>query len=280
MTSDARSRARTGPHSPKRPETPFAALHRGSGVPFVLPNAWDHGSAWALHRRGFGAIGTTSLGLAAGAGLPDGAAETRELTVRLAWSLGRGGRAPFLLSVDAEGGFSDEPSEVAALARELVEAGAAGINLEDGRADGTLVPAPLHAAKIAAVKDACPDLFVNARTDTHWLGTEVEETAPRLLAYERAGADGAFAPALTEPAAVRELAAALAVPLNLLHTPALPPLATLAAQGVRRLSLGSLPYRQALTAAAETASAVRDGRPVAAPGFTYGQVQDFSRTGA
>ncbi|MDJ1131842.1 isocitrate lyase/PEP mutase family protein [Streptomyces iconiensis] len=260
--------------------TPFAALHRAQNAPLVLPNAWDHGSATALYARGFAAIGTSSLGVAAAAGLPDGAAETRELTVGLAWALGRGGKAPFLLSVDAEGGFSDDPSEVAALATELAAAGAVGINLEDGRTDGTLTSADAHAAKIAAVKEACPDLFVNARTDTHWLGTEVNRTVQRLLTYEQAGADGAFAPALTDTTGVRALTETLTVPLNLLYSPALPDLRALAALGVRRLSLGSLPYRQALTAAADTAAAVRDGHDVPVPSFTYAQVQGFIRTGS
>lgn len=117
----------------------FKALHHDPDGPLLLPNAWDHASAAALAGQGFAAIGTTSLGVAAAAGLPDGHAATREETLRLARRLGGGA---FLLSVDGEGGFSDDPAEVAGLARELARAGAVGINLEDGRADGTLTPAP------------------------------------------------------------------------------------------------------------------------------------------
>jgi 2-methylisocitrate lyase-like PEP mutase family enzyme len=159
----------------------FHALHQRPGVPLLLPNnAWDHASAAALAARGLAAIGTTSPGVAAVAGLPDGAGRTRAETLRLARRLGRG---PFLLSVDIEGGFSGRPDEVAALAVELVEAGAVGVNLEDGRLDGSLAPARLNAAKIAAIKQAAPELVVNARTDTHWPGGHEQETEQRLAVY-------------------------------------------------------------------------------------------------
>ena len=63
--------------------TAFADLHK-PGDPLVLPNAWDHASAAALAEAGYPAIGTTSLGVAAALGLPDGAAETAEATIDLA----------------------------------------------------------------------------------------------------------------------------------------------------------------------------------------------------
>ncbi len=137
----------------QRPLTAFARLHH-QATPLLLPNAWDYATAAVLAVRGFQAVGTTSLGVAAAAGLPDGAAATVEETLALARRLGRGS---FLFTVDAESGFSDDPEEVAELASRLHEAGAAGINLEDGRPDGTLAPVELHAAKIAAVsRPPCP----------------------------------------------------------------------------------------------------------------------------
>ncbi|MGW0932082.1 isocitrate lyase/phosphoenolpyruvate mutase family protein [Streptomyces sp. NPDC002644] len=255
--------------------TPFAALHHRA-TPLLLPNAWDHASAAALAAEGFPAVGTTSLGVAAAAGLPDGAAATAEETLALARRLGR---SSFLFSVDAEGGFSDDPAEVAELARGLHEAGAAGINLEDGRPDGTLAPAAAHAAKIAAVKAAVPGLFVNARTDTHWLGRQEDETAARLAAYEQAGADGVFVPGLADPDRIAALTAAVAVPLNILHTPTGPTLAELAALGVRRVSLGSLLHRTALAAAVTAARAVRDGGPMDLTAFSYARTQALSAPG-
>lgn len=247
----------------------FAALHR-AGRPLLLPCAWDHASAHALAGQGFPAIGTTSLGVAAAAGLPDAAAATREETLRLALALGSG---PFLLTVDVEGGFSDDPGEVGDLARELWAVGAVGVNLEDG-----LGPAGLHAAKIAAVKAAAPGLFVNARTDTHWIGDgdsggDLAETLRRLDAYQQAGADGVFVPGLSDPGAISSLVRHLEVPLNVLYTPAGPTVAQLADLGVRRISLGSLLYRRALGAAVETAVRVRAGQPPEGTAPSYDTVR-------
>ncbi|MFI1482159.1 isocitrate lyase/phosphoenolpyruvate mutase family protein [Streptomyces sp. NPDC020747] len=258
--------------------TAFAALHH-AGTPLLLPNAWDHASAVALAAQGFAAVGTTSLGVAAAAGLPDGAAATRDATLNLALALGSG---PFLLSVDAEGGFSDDPDEVAAVARELAAVGAVGINLEDGRPDGTLAPVGLHAAKIAAVKSAVPGLFVNARTDTYWPGNgddggDMGDTNRRLDAYQQAGADGVFVPGLSEPSRITALLKTLDVPLNILYSPTGPTVPVLADLGVRRISLGSLLYRRALGAAVETAALIRAGRSVDGAAPTYGEVQALVR---
>lgn len=252
-----------------RPFTAFADLHH-QATPLLLPNAWDYASAAALKAEGFAAIGTTSLGVAAALGVPDGAGATAVATVALARRLGQGS---FLYTVDVEGGFSDTPEDVAELARKLFDEGAAGINLEDGRPDGTLAPVQLHAAKIAAIKAAAPGLFVNARTDTHWLGRQEEETAERLAIYEQAGADGVFVPGLSDPERIDALIATLVVPLNILYTPTGPTLAELAALGVRRVSLGSLLYRTALAAAVNTATAVRDGRPTDTRVPSYAEVQ-------
>ncbi len=262
----------------------FAALHRAD-APLLLPNAWDHASALALAAQGFPAIGTTSLGVAAAAGLRDGSAATRDASLALALALSDG---PFLLSVDAEDGFSDDPAEVAEVARELAAVGVVGINLEDGRADGTLAPAELHAAKIAAVKAAVPGLFVNARTDTHWLGDGNGgpngggnegrdggglETVRRLDLYQQAGADGVFVPGLSAPGRIAALVKAVDVPLNILYSPSGPTVPALADLGVRRVSLGSFLYRRALGAALEAAALIRAGLPVEGPAPTYGDVQ-------
>lgn len=257
-------------HTASRP-TPFAALH-DTGAPLLLPNAWDHASAALLAGEGFAAIGTTSLGVAASAGLPDGAGATRGLTVRLARRLAAG---PYLLSVDAEDGFAQDPDEVAAVARELAAAGAAGVNLEDG-----LGPAEAHAAKIAAVKAAVPDLFVNARTDTHWLGdgTDDRDTLHRLDLYQQAGADCVFVPGLTDPTRISALVKSLDVPLNVLYSPSGPPVAHLADLGVRRVSLGSFLYRRALGAVLDAVGDIRAGRPAGGTAPPYDAVQALGRS--
>lgn len=208
----------------------FADLHR-PGDPLLLPNAWDYGSAAILAAQGFPAIGTTSLGVAVAAGLPDGQGATRDETILLAKRLRR---LPCYLTVDLEQGFSDDPHEVADLVAEL---GADGVNLEDGVRDPDLLY-----RKIKAVKQARPDVFVNARTDTYWLGEgPLEETRRRLELYLEAGADGIFVPGLKEPAAIEQLARL--APLNVLYGL---PLKQLAELGVARVSTGSLLFRMTL----------------------------------
>ena len=252
----------------------LAALHR-PGRPFVLPNAWDVASALLLARAGHPAVGTTSLGVTAAAGLPDGAGQGRELTLGLARALA--GRLDVPLTVDLEGGFSDDPDDVAALVSELAAAGVTGVNLEDGRPDGTLRPTSLHAAVVATVVAAVPHVFVNARTDTYWLGVgdpggRLEETLSRASAYARAGAHGVFVPALTDLDDTATVARSAGVPLNVLWRPGVA-LAELAAAGVARVSTGSALYRSALGASLGLAAQARgDTSPDRGP-VTYADVQ-------
>lgn len=253
----------------------FHALHR-PGRPLLLPNAWDHASAAALASRGHPAIGTTSLGVAAASGKPDAVGATRAENLELARRLRP---LPVLLSVDVEGGFSDDPTAVAEYVAELAELGVVGVNLEDGRSDGTLAAPEVTAAKIAAVTAAVPELFVNARTDAWWLGVPdpLEQALDRARTYRQAGADGLFAPGAPDDL-VGLLAAEVGAPLNVLHRPGGPSLAELGRLGVARVSTGSLLFRAALGAALHVAEVVRSGRDGDLPTVpSYAQVQELSR---
>jgi 2-methylisocitrate lyase-like PEP mutase family enzyme len=239
----------------------FAALHR-PGEPLLLPNVWDFASAAALVDAGFRAVGTTSLGVAAAAGLADGVGATRAETVRLARRL-RPLRC--LVSVDIETGFAPTPAGVAEVAAELGALGVVGVNIEDGRADGTLAPLTHQQAVIHAVKGAAPALFVNARTDTHWLHPDrpdLAEAIRRVRAYRAAGADGVFVPGLAATADIARVTAAVDAPLNVLYLPGRHTLAGLAAAGAARVSCGSLLFRAALRAAVDAVRAVASGTPL------------------
>lgn len=217
--------------------TAFHALHRDGLL--ILPNAWDGGSAALMASLGAKAIATTSAGVAWALGWPDGDALPVERVVQATRDVARAARG-LPVSVDFEGGYSDDPAEVAASARTVVAAGAQGINIEDGGG-----AADLLAAKIAAIRAAVgPDLFINARCDV-WLrsvgeaDTRVAEAARRAAIYAAAGADGFFAPGLTKAGDIAALVKATPLPLNLLAFPGLPDAAALKALGVRRLSAGS-----------------------------------------
>lgn len=236
----------------------FRDLHLTGDLPLLLPNAWDVASALAFAEAGFPAVGTTSFGVAAAAGHADGGRATKDATASLARALAS---LPVHVTADIEDGYDEDPEAVAAYAAAL---GVDGVNIEDSTA-GRLIAPEAHARKVRAVRHRAPDLFVNARVDTYWLGQDagLAETLRRATAYVEAGADGVFVPGATDPEDLRRLAAEIPVPVNVLVVPGLS-LADLGALGIRRVSTGSLPYRSAIDAAVGTATAVRDGRPVPA----------------
>lgn len=206
-----------------------------------LANAWDAGSARVIESLGAPAIATTSAGLAWSQGYADGDRLPVANLLATVAAIRRIIRVP--LSIDIEGGYSDDPQAVAALALQLAEAGVSGINLEDGAADPELL-----CTKIEHIRRACTtagtDIFVNARTDVYLrqlapTGEQVAATLVRGNRYRDAGADGLFVPGLADSASIGAIAAEVALPLNVMLRPALPAAAELAALGVRRLSAGS-----------------------------------------
>lgn len=246
----------------------FAALHR-PGDPVVLPNAWDVGSARALVAAGFPAIGTTSLGITASRGMPDATRGGRELTVESTRQLLTAALGCYL-TCDIEDGFADEPGEVAQFVESL---GVDGVNIEDAT-DGGLRPAPVHAAKIAAVKSLAPGVFLNARTDVFWLGSsDVAHAVRRAQTYADAGADGVFIPGTADLATIAAVVDAITVPVNVLASSTLTR-QQLANVGVARISTGSLLYRAAITGAVAAAVAVREDRPAPAA-ISYAEVQSL-----
>ncbi|NUU31881.1 isocitrate lyase/phosphoenolpyruvate mutase family protein [Arthrobacter sp. C9C5] len=238
----------------------FQNLHQ-SMLPLLLPNAWDVGSALAFATAGFPAVGTTSFGIAASAGLPDGGRSSKAATTALVAQLCR---LPVHITADIEDGYSDDPAEVAEFVAQLAAFGVAGVNLEDSTA-GHLVDPAAFAEKVAAVKRRSPAVFINARVDNIWFGEEATVDAVLLRAglYAEAGADGIFVPGLAVPEDIRAITAGIALPVNVLAHPSLT-VAELGELGVRRVSSGSLPYRAAVDAAVNVVSALRDGKQVPA----------------
>ncbi|WP_157377032.1 isocitrate lyase/PEP mutase family protein [Agromyces sp. Root1464] len=239
----------------------FHALHR-PGSPILLPNAWDLASARWLAAAGHRAIGTTSLGIAVGAGKCDGAGEIAAESLALALEAARHGIA---LSVDLEAGFSDDPDEVGRFVAELAAIGCIGVNIEDSTPAGELVDVELAAAKVAAIAAAAPRLYLNARTDGYWIDDaddadrRLDEAAARAGRYLAAGASGVFVPGVLEPATISALVGAVEAPLNVLVQPDLP-ISRLAELGVARASTGSLLFRTALGSISAAVEAMAGGR--------------------
>lgn len=239
----------------------FKNLHDGPDI-LLLPNAWDAGSARLIESLGAKAIATTSAGLAWSHGYPDGDALPIEVLVAATREIARVIRVP--LSIDIEGGYSDDPAVVSPIVGQLIDAGAVGINIEDGAGPPDLLCAKIEAARQSAVR-AGVDLFVNARTDVYLraLATDdaaIEEVLRRAERYRAAGCDGLFVPGIADGSAIKAIAAAInPLPLNIMLLANLPSAEVLQTQGVRRLSAGSAIAQVALGCAGRLATSFLAG---------------------
>lgn len=232
----------------------FRAMHRGGKI-LVLPNVWDVASARIIEEAGYGAIATTSAGVAFSLGYPDGQKILpAEMLARVA-RIANAGKVP--VTADVEAGYGNRPEDAARTARGVLEAGAVGMNLEDGTGDPAhpLVDLPLQLEKIHAIREAAlktgVPLVLNARTDVYLdqVGepeARYEHTVKRLLAFRDAGADCVFAPGLRDPQTIKQLVAEVQCPLNILAGSGSPSISDLQELGVARVSLGSGPMRATL----------------------------------
>jgi 2-methylisocitrate lyase-like PEP mutase family enzyme len=236
----------TGPSTDKA--VALLALHTGPG--FVLPNAWDAGSARILEQVGFAAIATTSAGIAWSCGVPDGAALDRDAMLEHVARIVAAVGVP--VTADLEAGYGDTPDEVGRTVAQAVEVGAVGANLEDAGESG-LFGIDEAVDRIAAARAAAPSgtFVLNARTDTYFAGTREDvfaETVQRAVRYLEAGADCVFVPGVVEQDTIRRLATAIPGPLNvvagLANTIDAP---TLFSLGVQRVSLGGSLARATLS---------------------------------
>ncbi|HXZ31309.1 MAG TPA: isocitrate lyase/phosphoenolpyruvate mutase family protein [Terriglobales bacterium] len=238
----------------KRKAAAFRQMHRGPKT-LVLPNVWDVASARIIEEAGFKALATTSAGIAFSLGYPDGQKISREEMLARVARIARAVKVP--VTADVEAGYGDAPEDAAQTARAVIEAGAVGINLEDGTGDpkSPLVELPLQLAKIRAVREAALEtgvlLVVNARTDVYLdqvgpPGQRYAETINRVRAYRDAGADCVFVPGLRDLQNISQLVRDAQCPINILAGPASPSIPELEKLGVARVSLGSGPMRATL----------------------------------
>jgi 2-methylisocitrate lyase-like PEP mutase family enzyme len=221
----------------------FLALHRREGA-FVLPNAWDAGSARLLASLGFEALATTSAGLAFSKGVKDSAAAlTRRDVLDNAREIVEATDLP--VSADLEDGFGASPRECADTIRAAAEVGLVGGSIEDasGDADAPIFPLEQATARVAAAVEAARGLpfVLTARAENFlWGRPDLDDVVARLQAFEAAGADVLYAPGLPDLAAVRRVCAAVARPVNVVTGlgPARWSVAELAQAGARRVSVG------------------------------------------
>lgn len=240
----------------------FTALHV-PGKPLVLFNVWDPGSAKTVAQAGAKALATGSWSVAAAHGFADGEKIPLDLALENFRRIAESVALP--VSMDIESGYGKTPEEVGRTVARSIEAGAVGCNLEDSvPADGTLRDPADQVQRIRAARRAADvagiPYFINARTDVFFQGSAkphdaalLEAALARARAYAEAGASGLFVPGLVDQELIARLAKASPLPVNVMVSSAMPPLATLADIGVSRVSHGPGPYLTAMRALTEAA---------------------------
>ena len=225
----------------------FRALHDGPD-PLVLVNASDAATARIVVEAGYKAVATSSAGVAWLMGYADGENIPRE---EMLWMVRRiAERVDVPVTADMEAGYGIEPEAVADTVRATVEAGAVGMNIEDGAigVPGPLLDFDLAVARIAAGRKAADETGVpavlNARCDVFLRGGKgpeaVAEAIRRSNAYREAGADCLFVPFARDAETIGALAEGIDGPLNVLAGAVSPPIPELKRLGVARVSIGGL----------------------------------------
>lgn len=254
----------------------FRDLHHGAHI-LVLPNAWDAASAKMFERAGFSAVATTSAGIASSYGYPDGEIMSRADMLEAVRRIARAVSLP--VTADMETGFGHTPEEVAATAQLVLEAGAIGINLEDGTIGKSypLEDISLQVEKIKAVRRVAEafgvPLVINARTDVYEKFDKNDKTAlkqaiQRGNAYREAGADCIFTINLDDKKTIASLVHEIAAPINILARYGSPTIAELEELGVARVSFGSIPMRAAMSLVGRIADEIKQHG-------TYGFARDI-----
>jgi 2-methylisocitrate lyase-like PEP mutase family enzyme len=219
----------------------FRALHQGD--PFVIPNPWDAGSAKVLAGLGFKALATTSGGFAFTLGRADGSVTLDEVAAHVT-SVNEATDLP--VSVDLENGYGPAPEDAARAITRAAEAGAVGGSIEDyDRDDGKLYEPERATERIAAAVEAAGatdfPFTLTARAENFLRGNEdLDDTIARLQAFEQAGADVLYAPALLKVEDIKTLCDAVSKPVNVLAFSRLGlTFAEIAEAGAQRVSVGS-----------------------------------------
>lgn len=246
----------------------FRSLHQGPGA-FIIANPWDAGSARVLAGLGFAALATSSGASAGVLGRRDGRVTREEA---LAQARGIVAATDLPVSADLEKGFGDTPADVAQTILLAAQAGLVGGSIEDATGDPAhpLYDMGLAVERVAAAAQAARSLpfafTLTARAENFLRGNpDLDDTIRRLQAFEQAGADVLFAPALPDLDAVRAVCAAVSKPVNFMVgiVGKSFSVAELEAAGVRRISLANSLYRAAM------AGVIAAGREVKEQG-TFG----------
>jgi 2-methylisocitrate lyase-like PEP mutase family enzyme len=232
----------------------FTSLHK-KGAPILLYNAWDSGSAVTIEGAGAKAIATSSWSVADAQGYEDGEQIPRQFVEQIVARIVATVSVP--VTVDFEGGYSEDNKGLASNISRLMDLGVVGINFEDQVvARGGLYTAKRQAERIAIIRKVADQkdlpFFINARTDVFLQGRvshkSVREAIERSATYASAGASGFFIPGLADIASIAQVAREVQLPVNVEISDGMPTIPRLIKAGVSRISHGLVPYMKAMTA--------------------------------
>src|SRR3954471_19848532 len=206
----------------------FRRAHRPPPL-LLLPNAWDAMSARQFEAAGFGAVATTSGGVAWSLGFPDGESAPWPEVVAATERIVRAVRVP--VTADIEAGYGETPDQVGQRITEILQTGAVGFNIEDGmtspdkpvRSIEDASPR-IRAARAAGTAAGLPAL-INARVDLYIKNVgdpagRFDETVRRGKAYLAAGAHCIYPFGLADLEITARLTKALGgAPINIVARP-------------------------------------------------------------
>lgn len=218
----------------------FYQLHHKE-TPLILANAWNVKSAQLIEQSGYDAIGTSSGAISNSMGYEDGERMPFNELLYIVQRITANVKIP--VSVDLERGYTNNLNDLTDNIEQLMNAGVAGINLEDAQGE------EIYLKKLDTIKNHLErnnqKLFINARTDgfLQKLNSPLELTVKRAKLYREAGADGLFVTAVADPSVIKEIASSTPLPLNVVGSPKLPSFKTLADCGVKRISMAVFLYK-------------------------------------
>jgi 2-methylisocitrate lyase-like PEP mutase family enzyme len=241
----------------------FRTLHERDRA-FIIPNPWNVGTAKILAHFGFEALATTSMGYAFSIGRQDNTLDRQET---LAYASSIVSATPLPVSADLERGFGDSPEMVADTIKQAAAVGLVGGSIEDatGRADSPIYTFEHAVDRVRAAAETAHSLpfpfTFTARAENYLHGRpDLRDTIRRLQAYQEAGADVLYAPALPSKDDIAAVVSSVDRPVNVvmgLQGVQLS-LETLSSLGVRRVSVGSALCRAAFGSFLRAAREMKD----------------------
>ena len=242
----------------------FKNLHAQS-YPLILGNVWDVQSALLFQKSGFKAIGTSSDALAKTLGYEDGERLPFGELVRTVKNILA--KIDIPLTVDIEGGYSNDSSKIIENIVSLYQLGVVGINIEDSfsNPERKIKEAQQFSKIIKEVKAYLSknnmEIFINVRTDSYFMGLEnpLEETIKRIKLYENNGADGIFVPCVVKEKEICAIVKSTHLPINVMCMPELPDFNRLESIGIKRISMGPFVFNQMVSKLENSIDSIIDG---------------------